>query len=55
MLCERVVLERKYNATCLALATHATPTAVTFREAEYNFRRFAVAIDAHARRFVDSL
>jgi hypothetical protein len=54
LLCERLLLERKYNATCLALATKSTPTTVTFPATALNFETFAVAIDAHARMFAAS-
>jgi hypothetical protein len=52
--CERLVLERKYNATCIALATKASPTAVRYPAPEFNFPRFAAAIEAHVRLFVAS-
>lgn len=54
VLCERLVLERKYNATCLALATNANPTAVTLPRRELSFRQFAAAIESHARLFMVS-
>lgn len=54
VLCERLVLERKYTATCLTLATKASPTEVTFPAATLNFRQFAAAADAHARAFINS-
>lgn len=54
VLCERLVLERKYSAACLTLATKANPTEVSFPAATLNFRHFAAAADAHARAFVNS-
>jgi hypothetical protein len=54
ILCERLMLERKYNATCLVLATNDRPTKVTCPEAALNFHNFASAIDAHARLFAAS-
>ena len=54
VLCERLVLERKYTATCLTLATKASPTEVRFPAATLNFRQFAAAADAHARVFINS-
>jgi hypothetical protein len=51
VLCERLVLERKYSAACLALATNARPTTVSFPVEAFDFARFAAAIDAHARLF----
>jgi hypothetical protein len=53
VLCERLVLERKYSAACLALATNASPTTVSFPAAQLNFRQFAAAAEAHARAFVN--
>ena len=51
VLCERLMLERKYNATCLILATNTTPSNVSFPLPPHDFRHFAAAIDAHARLF----
>ncbi|MBW4079329.1 MAG: restriction endonuclease [Acidobacteria bacterium] len=53
VLCERLVLERKYTSACLALATNASPTKVTFPAATLNFRQFAAAVDAHAQSFIN--
>lgn len=54
VLCERLVLERKYTAACLTFATKTSPTDVTFPGASLNFRQFAAAADAHARAFVNT-
>lgn len=54
LLCERLVLERKYTAACLALATKDNPTDVSFPAETLNFRHFAAAADAHARAFINS-
>jgi Restriction endonuclease XhoI len=54
VLCERLVLERKYTAACIALATRASPTVVTFPGPSVNFRQFAAAADAHARAFINA-
>ena len=53
VLCERLVLERKYSAACLTLATKASPTAVSFPAETLAFRQFAAAVEAHARRFIN--
>jgi hypothetical protein len=53
VLCERLVLERKYTSACLALGAKASPTNVTFPAASLNFRQFAAAIDAHAQSFIN--
>jgi Restriction endonuclease XhoI len=54
VLCERLVLERKYSAACLTLTTKSNPTEVSFPAATLNFRQFAAVADAHARAFVNS-
>jgi hypothetical protein len=54
VLCERLVLERKYTAACLTLATNTRPTAVSFPQPSLNFRQFAAAADAHSRAFINS-
>jgi hypothetical protein len=54
VLCERLVLERKYSAACLTLATKDNPTTVTFPAATLAFRQFAAAIEAHAHSFLNS-
>jgi hypothetical protein len=53
VLCERLMLERKYSATCLTLATNDSPTAVSFPGATLTFRQFAAAAEAHARSFIN--
>lgn len=54
VLCERLVLERKYNAACLTVATKSSPTAVSFPADQLNFRGFAAAAEAHARAFINA-
>jgi hypothetical protein len=54
VLCERLVLERKYTSACLVLATKDDPTSITFPADALNFRQFAAAIDAHARAFINT-
>lgn len=54
LLCERLVLERKYTAACLTLATKTTPTSVSTPDPTLSFRQFAAAADAHARAFINS-
>ncbi|MGA3151880.1 MAG: PaeR7I family type II restriction endonuclease [Streptosporangiaceae bacterium] len=54
VLCERLVLERKYTSACLTLATNDKPTQVGFPTETLNFRQFAAAVDAHARAFVNA-
>lgn len=52
ILCARLVLERKYSATCLALATKDDPTRIFSPSVSLSFRQFAVAAEAHARAYV---
>ena len=52
VLCERLILERKYNTACLTLATNASATTVSFPTESLNFRQFAAIIEAHARVFI---
>jgi hypothetical protein len=54
VLCERLILERKYTAACLTLATKEVPTRVSFPADALSFRHFAAAIDARARAFVNT-
>jgi hypothetical protein len=53
VLCERLVLERKYNAACRTLATNANPTTVSVPAESLNFRQFAATVEAHARAFIN--
>jgi Restriction endonuclease XhoI len=53
VLCHRLVLERKYTGACLTLGTKDTPTRISFPSDTLSFRRFAAAVDAHARAFVN--
>ncbi len=53
VLCERLVLERKYSAACLALGTKEVPTRVSFPCESLNFRQFAAGAEAHARRYLN--
>jgi hypothetical protein len=54
VLCERLVLERKYTSACLTLATKDSPTSIAFPASILNFRQFAAAVDAHARAFLNT-
>lgn len=52
VLCDRLILERKYSAACLTLATKAISTEISFPSAALSFRQFAAAAEAHIRAFV---
>lgn len=54
ILCQRLVLERKYTAACVTLATKENPSRVSHPADSLGFRRFAAEADAHARAFVNS-
>lgn len=47
ILCQRLVLERQYDATCLTLATKSTNTEVSFPLESANFERFATQLQGH--------
>ena len=52
ILCQRLVLERKYTAACLTLATKENPSRVSHPGGTLSFRQFAAAADGHARAFI---
>jgi hypothetical protein len=54
ILCNRLVLERKYDAACLVLSTREIPTRILFPCESLNFRQFVAAAEARVRRFLDS-
>jgi hypothetical protein len=54
VLCERLVLERKYTSACLTLATKADPTVVNHPSENLSFRRFVAAVEGHARTFLSA-
>ena len=54
VLCERLVLERKYTSACLTLATNRSPTRASFPSSALSFRQFAAAVEAHGRSFLNS-
>ena len=54
VFCQRLMLERKYNATCLILATDDESTGITFPSSTTNFRTFAAAVDAYAQMVANS-
>ncbi len=54
LLCQRLVLERLYDASCLTLATNAGPTKVTHPTPELNFQQFAAQLQGHAQVFAHS-
>lgn len=53
VLCQRLILERKYDAACLAVATNATPTKISMPAKELDFRQFVARLQGHARAVVD--
>lgn len=54
VLCNRLVLERKYTTACLTLATDAIPTTIAFPTAVLAFRQFAAQVNAHAQAFLNA-
>lgn len=55
ILCQRLVLERLYDATCLTLATKSTDTQVGFPLPEASFERFAAQLQGHATGLTQGL
>jgi hypothetical protein len=54
VLCERLMLERLYNAACLTLSTRVTgeePSAIRHPSTSLSFGRFAASITAQAQLF----
>jgi hypothetical protein len=49
--CQRLILERLYDATCLTLATKSTATKVSHPVPEISFERFAAQLQGHAMGF----
>lgn len=54
ILCQRLILERLYDAVCLTFATKAVPTRITHPDPGLNFQQFAAQLQGHARAFVES-
>lgn len=54
VLCQRLILERLYDATCLTLATKTDPTTVTHPLEDISFKQFAAQLQGHAIGFVNS-
>lgn len=54
ILCQRLILERLYDATCLTLATKEVPTKVSHPIESTNFERFASQLQGHARGLTDN-
>ncbi len=52
LLCQRLVLERLYDVTCLTLATNSTETVVTHPVPVLDFERFAAHLQGHVSDFV---
>ncbi len=52
ILCQRLVLERLYDAACLTLATPTTPTQVSHPRPELDFVQFAAQLQERARAIV---
>jgi hypothetical protein len=54
LLCERLVLERVYNAACLVLATNSPNTVLTEPADNLSFKRFVAALRGHVVTFLGS-
>lgn len=53
-LCQRLILERLYDATCLTLATRSIPTKVSHPTADIGFERFVAQLQGHVLAFAAS-
>ncbi len=51
-LLRRLMLERKYQAVCLTLATNAKPTVLTHQAEDMTFVKFATQLEGHIRTFL---
>lgn len=54
LLCQRLVYEQLYDATCLTLSTNADPTQVSHAAPAQDFRQFTAKLQGHARGFAQS-
>lgn len=52
ILCQRLILERCYDAACLTLATPAMPTSVSHPTPQLDFAQFTAQLQERARAFV---
>ncbi|MFP5224579.1 MAG: PaeR7I family type II restriction endonuclease [Actinomycetota bacterium] len=52
VLCDRLLLERKYSGACLVLSERASPDTVSFPSTSLSFRQFAAAIEGHVHTFL---
>jgi hypothetical protein len=52
-LCRRLVLERKYSAACLTLATNGTPARISHPCEDLSFGRFVAELRGAAARFAE--
>ncbi len=51
ILCRRLVLERNYDAVCMALATNEVPSSISQPADDLNFERFTKTLQASVSRF----
>ena len=54
LLCQRLVLERVYDAACLTLATNETNTQISHPTVDLTFQRFIAELQGSAYRFLQS-
>lgn len=54
ILCQRLIFERLYDATCLTLATRSFPTKVSHPTLDIGFERFVAQLQGHAQAFAAS-
>lgn len=54
VLCQRMVLERIYDAACLALTTNEESTKISHPSSDLSFQRFIAALEGHVYTFLRS-
>ena len=54
VLCQRLILERLYDAACLTLATNSLPSKIHHPSDDLSFNRFVAELKACAYRFIQS-
>lgn len=54
IFCQRMVLERVYDAACLTLATNSDPTEISHPTSDLAFQRFIATLAGHVYTFLRS-
>ncbi len=54
LLCRRLVLEQKYSAACLLLATNEETSVIARQHEDLSFQRFVAVLQGHVVTFLES-